>query len=618
MQNVARIPEFEQLWKDILQNPKTLLTTFSGVWQMLSIRTSRRFLQCRVTPDVERKMHFFTSSVKFGSHKRYQDWFQEKYFATPESHSLRSDLIRFIVNVIHPTNDMLCSDLIPRWAIIGWLLTSCTNPTALANAKLALFYDWLFFDPIKDNIMNVEPGILVMYHSIRNHPLVSSTLLDFLCRIIKHFFPKSEDRIRAGVFNSLRKILEKQVIPNLYPLFESQKLDQELRTTIRENFREFCTGTIGGPPIDCNNVIDITNQYYTGGDENRMQAQQHAQMMVENDRGGGVGSPLQTSDTIDISCDKSNAAEIEPKFSDDENDDGADKISVKNEETDEDDDLPLSKVRLKEKPLPEKVDLPASISNSFEKFITEKTTPSFDAFLSELRTCTSLDGEQEQYIVANITHIVKTTLPANKTIFPDTKNDEKLLALSISYPMFSIFKIMYQYEEKLKKCFQNILKLIFGRLSSAGYMLLYFLKVHTKLLLRKNSQSNVSFKTNLYRTLCDHLDQKVDGCLAKDLCQLESESSQMFLWILPDMFREFKSNMINNSEVLRIVVGSVDAKSLRDLIYSVTQGKLTIFKNDGVLNCVRESLTYETFEQFCFWQLVQAHDVPIENLQVCV
>lgn len=177
----------------------------------MQTRTSRRFLQCRLTPDIERKLHFITSSVKFGQHKRYQDWFQEKYFSTPESHSLRSDLIRFIINAIHPTNELLSSDITPRWAIIGWLLTSCTNPIVLANAKLALFYDWLFFDPLKDNIMNVEPGILVMYHSIRNHPFVSGTLLDFLCRIMKNFFPKNEEKIRTGVYNSLRKILEKQV-----------------------------------------------------------------------------------------------------------------------------------------------------------------------------------------------------------------------------------------------------------------------------------------------------------------------------------------------------------------------------------------------------------------------
>lgn len=211
LQNVSRIPEFQALWKDIIQNPKSLCPSFSGVLQLMQTKTSRRFLRSRLTPDVERKLHFLISNVKFGNQKRYQDWFQEKYFTTPESQSLRSDLIRFIIVSIHPTNDMLCSDIIPRWAVIGWLLTSCTNAVAQANAKLSLFYDWLFFQPLKDNIMNIEPGILVMYHSIKNHPLVSCTLLDFLCRIMKHFYPKEEDKVRAGIYNSLRIILEKQV-----------------------------------------------------------------------------------------------------------------------------------------------------------------------------------------------------------------------------------------------------------------------------------------------------------------------------------------------------------------------------------------------------------------------
>jgi integrator complex subunit 3 len=68
---------------------------------------------------------------------------------------LRADIIRYIVCVIHPPNEILSSDVLPRWAVIGWLLTTCTNPVAAATAKLALFYDWLVFDPVKDNIMNI-------------------------------------------------------------------------------------------------------------------------------------------------------------------------------------------------------------------------------------------------------------------------------------------------------------------------------------------------------------------------------------------------------------------------------------------------------------------------------
>jgi len=49
-----------------------------------------------------------------------------QYLSTPESQSLRCDLIRYICAVIHPSNELLCSDIIPRWAVIGWLLTTCT------------------------------------------------------------------------------------------------------------------------------------------------------------------------------------------------------------------------------------------------------------------------------------------------------------------------------------------------------------------------------------------------------------------------------------------------------------------------------------------------------------
>ncbi|NWI72307.1 INT3 protein, partial [Dryoscopus gambensis] len=126
LQNVARIPEFEQLWKDILHNPQVRSSQFTGVLQLLQSRTSRKFLACRLTPDMETKLLFMTSRVRFGQQKRYQDWFQRQYLATPDSQSLRCDLIRYICGVVHPSNEVLSSDILPRWAIIGWLLTTCT------------------------------------------------------------------------------------------------------------------------------------------------------------------------------------------------------------------------------------------------------------------------------------------------------------------------------------------------------------------------------------------------------------------------------------------------------------------------------------------------------------
>ena len=48
-----------------------------------------------------------------------------QYLSSPESHKLIPELIRFICCVIHPTNEVLASEIIPRWALIGWLISLC-------------------------------------------------------------------------------------------------------------------------------------------------------------------------------------------------------------------------------------------------------------------------------------------------------------------------------------------------------------------------------------------------------------------------------------------------------------------------------------------------------------
>ncbi|KAH8240296.1 hypothetical protein KR038_007545 [Drosophila bunnanda] len=614
LQNVARIPEFEQLWRDILYNPKSLHPTFNGIWHLLQIRTSRRFLQCRLLPEMERKISFLASSVKFGTQKRYQDWFQDKYFATPESHSLRSDLIRFIINVIHPTNDMLCSDIIPRWAIIGWLISSCTNPIASANAKLSLFYDWLFFDPAKDNIMNIEPGILVMYHSIRNHPFVSSTLLDFLCRITKNFYVKHDDKIRMGVYNSLKLILDKQVIPNIQPLFESPKLDRELRNLIRENFREFVsspTSNVGqsvGYPLT--HSIQAATTFKKDTDQQRTVLEHVDLPIIGFSHNSATAFTLVDEGnkvTTQLTTERDNA------FSDEEMENVG--KTFKNEEnTDDDDDLPLSKVRLKEKP---KVELSEAIAESFDTFITKRNSFTWEAFLKDLRPLPASAFEEYQlnYVISNTVIIMRETLPPHHNIFSESKTDEKCLAKSISYPLYGLFRFLYENEEKIKKPFQTLLSEICHRIPETRFLLLYFMKIHCKLQTRKNSQQSYQFKTNIYRQICDATDNKIGDCLVRDLDLLEQENTAIYLWLLPDIYREFKSIATNNTELLRITLRCIDAKNVRDIIYSVAQGKLTIFKQDGLIDCIRESLDFETYEQFCLWQLVQAHDVPLKSIQ---
>ena len=77
LQYVARVPEFEQLWLDIVHNPKSLAPNFAGVTQLMHTRTSRRFLQSRITPEMEKKLVFLTTSVSFFFGWQFPEWAEQ-------------------------------------------------------------------------------------------------------------------------------------------------------------------------------------------------------------------------------------------------------------------------------------------------------------------------------------------------------------------------------------------------------------------------------------------------------------------------------------------------------------------------------------------------------------
>lgn len=81
-----------------------------------------------------------------------------------------------------------------------------------ANAKLALFYDWLFFDIRQDNIMNIEPAVLLMMHSMPKYSGLTLSLIEFLLLLIEHYDPPRREYIKQGVMNSMKIILSKGVV----------------------------------------------------------------------------------------------------------------------------------------------------------------------------------------------------------------------------------------------------------------------------------------------------------------------------------------------------------------------------------------------------------------------
>ncbi|KAA0204083.1 hypothetical protein HAZT_HAZT006295 [Hyalella azteca] len=597
LQNVAKIPEIEALWRDLLHNPGCLAPNFPGLSQLMSTRTSRRFFVVRLTPEMERMIHYLCSEVKFGMQKRYQDWFQRQFLNTPESQSLRCDLIRFIIGVIHPSNEVLCSDITPRWAVIGWLLSSCTSATATANCKLALFYDWLFFSGENDNIMNIEPGILVMYHSLKPHPMLTTTLLDFLCRIIPHFQPAMAAQVRTGVVTSLRHILEKRVIPNIEPLFDNPRMDPELRRLVRETFPEFCS-----------NNLSAGEEFHAGAPVPLRSLDLMAEAGLDFNSGvsGANAGP-------DVELNNHHPSVEEDAMFSDEDEENGSVTPISN-------NVALTNTRVTSacKPLSNKLS-----KNNTDPIINHlPSVTTADAVTGSLTYTTStLSAISQRPLTYNAqSQELNGHLNTFETDMKDFLLDLKLekdqarrsLCESLEAPIFVLFENLLSLNEDDHRR-QSLLMLVSALQQlrpATGYRLLFYITAAAKTR-ATDSSDQISFQ--VYRDLWKASGQKdLSGFIVRDLTVCSEDDPRLLCWLLPHLYNFFPKHTTGNAELVHLVLQRLDAAQLHDLVCLVLQGTLTMFDNSSFTNILDKSLSWESVEQFFLWQLARAHEIPVD------
>uniref|UniRef100_A0A3P8WPK8 Integrator complex subunit 3 n=1 Tax=Cynoglossus semilaevis TaxID=244447 RepID=A0A3P8WPK8_CYNSE len=551
LQNVARIPEMESLWRDLLHNPQVLSPQFTGVLQLLTARTSRKFLACRLTPDMETKLLFMTSRVRFGQQKRYQDWFQKQYLSTAESQSLRCDLIRYICGVVHPSNEVLSSDILPRWSNV-----------AASNAKLALFYDWLFFNPEKDSIMNIEPAILVMHHSMKPHPAITATLLDFMCRIIPHFFPPLESQVRQGVCNSLTFIMEKRVLAHLLPLFDNPKLDRELRSMLRERFPEFCSSP--SPPTEVKMEEAVS-----------LEMDNH---VLDKEEGCYDNTEAAFSDDEEEISNKGKKREF--RFQ-------PIKEAVVEEPADITPWLDQLDDTMKEKVL----QLQKSSDTETQCEVMQEIV---DLILEE-----DFDTEQMSALASCLSELFKDHFRGD--VLPEEITEESLEE-SICKPVCLLFRnlVTMQEDNSGLSVLLEMLAELYQKQPKIGYHLLYYLKASTAA-----NGKMVLYEMFAQATALGDL----HTCLMMDMKACQEDDIRLLCYLTPSIYSEFPDETLRSGELLNMIVAVIDSTQLQELMCHVMMGNLVMFRKDSVLNILSKNLfSYST------WQLFLAHSIPLETI----
>ena len=149
----------------------------------------------------------------------------------------------------------------------------------------------------------------------------------------------------------------------------------------------------------------------------------------------------------------------------------------------------------------------------------------------------------------------------------------------------------------------------------SGYYLLYLLNAYN----RQNpmigeSVSAIKSKANVYRDLCETIDKNnsLDLCLVNDMRQCQEDDVSLFVYLLPDIYKNFTKHAVGNVDLLYLVVSCVDGKQVQTLVCHVVARDFIMFKKDNIQAILTASLGWETFEQYVLWQLISAHDLPFD------
>ncbi|KAI8901902.1 protein-domain-containing protein [Globomyces pollinis-pini] len=267
LQGVAQIEEFKQLLSDIFINPKDLHPDFQGIEQIVNTPTPRDFIVSRLTPDMEYKIIFILNTVPQKLHFTYLDHFRQRFMTTQDSESLAADIIRFLCTVVHPDNSVLRSEVVQRWEFIRSLISSLKSETWGNTAKLALFYDWVFFNPNFDNVMYIEPAMLLIEKSIiptnrktKPKPHISSNLVEYLGLIVKYFAKTLEAKIKWHIQQAMQTLISRHVIGSLNSLYKLMSHDNHMKLIFEDLFLPFLESINATSNTDIPSVIPLTNQ----------------------------------------------------------------------------------------------------------------------------------------------------------------------------------------------------------------------------------------------------------------------------------------------------------------------------------------------------------------------
>ncbi|KAJ2688040.1 Integrator complex subunit 3 [Coemansia spiralis] len=583
LQAVAKIPVFRDLWSDLLYHPQVISPVFAGVDMLLRVPTPRVFLANRITAAMEGRLLFMLEQVPVGGYSRNLTWFVHRFLSTPESDTLYPDIIRYVCGVFHPSNSVLASNIVPRYVFLGSLLLYVRSQVTAANAKLALFYDWMFYDPMVDNIMNVEPGVLIMARSVDRYPFLTASFIEYLAFVADAFFPLMAPDVRQSISLVMRQAVEKGVIHSLLPIYEQPKLGKATRRYMQTLF----------PMLVPQRESEAGGRAETnGGPESESEEDELAA------GNPGLSEPLPPPpvvvDDLPVAVDDLPAVDL----------DSLDPVSrMFHEESpppvveyDSEDD---EEEEVADEPLLVEDDSGEAWSYSSESLLEDPSLWVFGSMLSDyvengssVSEIISVFAQSEASTLA-VARILASVALAEDVELEDVETNAELQRMGESDIEHDVLHaiLLAAFANEGPRALELLVQLTRARVDVGFRWLLLCIE-----------RSTPPFYARYVERFSSG---SVAGALARDLGVLQERFTALFYEVLPLVYAAFPNDLPGSSRVVRSVVALIDQSQVYRLNSLISRGLLRLF-GQRAARVVSDMMECDAFEQVCLWQLLAA------------
>ncbi|XP_055351163.1 integrator complex subunit 3-like isoform X2 [Paramacrobiotus metropolitanus] len=618
LMQICKMPKMKEFWSDLVNDPKKIapsVPNFTGVPYILQLKTSRWIYPHRITADLEAKIAFLLSKVRAPQVSRYADIFLKQYLSSAEGEALIPEIIRFVCRSIHPTNEILGSDVLQRWNFFLILICTCKTVAGLNQCLLALFYDWMLFDPQGENvsIMFIEPGILLLMNVLQKNikvlqkPLMV-TLVEYLCKIPFEFFPPISAKVRSSIVASFRYILEKRVVGSVAPIIDFAPEEQKilLRKTYPEIFGPGEAGSgvavNGGPG---NIKIDLDSLPSPASLLGSM-----PELKTDDDEPmDDWPEPVMQNKTPKAAAVAINHKPIARHHS----------ISA------------ASKVKRSQEPsLDECIGM---LPETMQPFLcamrdgpVEEKCQIMEEFVDDvINKGRNFDSEQYEAVSLLARSLVLVLKPYYDDFrLPQTINEETLDD-SIQSPLFILYRRLWEEEDGSlpRKRVIDLLVAMYPLMPVLGYLIIYYL-YYRKMSPSWTTTSDARDVMADYEEFCSEYLRRTKQeeiceanytvCIAEDLEACGQQDHAMLTELVPFLYKENPRIAIDSALIMKTVIGYIDAFEVQRLACLVLKRELIMLSDKGCVDVIKDSLTWETIEQTFFWKLLLVHDLKIDNI----